>query len=310
MLLASSLLAGTALGGLTGAFSPAASVPTYDGDGQGEVIVTIGKRYLWTPGINDTSLVNADSAGNSESFTTATDFIAWGATVVLHGTPAAIITASLQPQTGWSNHLGGLMVQSFRKHPMLGERRLFYVGMDGFINLYEYGFTDALADQFDVIAPREIEDELLTRGYACGELSRKRFQRAQLNISTWDPEMSVDAVFDGINEIENVQEDVAKDRTLYDQPFDADPYDVNNDNDDHGVEFRENYSVQPPEAATLTIDNSGFDPDLHQESTERFKVPGVGTYCQLRIRNARGRLAVLNTFVQAKSGPRREGTLS
>lgn len=304
-----------ALGGrLSGALASAPDNGAYDANGEAEIVVVKGVRYRWTPMENDSALVNSDTAGNSEVYTVTTEFIAWSEHVILVGAPNATITAVLAAQAGWQDHYGGLLVVDWLKHPFNGERRLFFVGQDGFVNLYEETFTDMLADQSDSLSWQPIHTELISRGYTCSEQgwaqSPKRWRRGQVSVKTWNPHFSVQTVFDGVAETLEPSVNGTRNRAVYLYPFTAARYDTTNANNDHGVEGRQDYSIVVPETATLVIDNSGFNPDLHQETTERFTFRRDGTYCQLRILNTQGRCEVTNAGVQAIPGPRRYGTLA
>jgi hypothetical protein len=307
-------LGSAALGGRIGAAAAAAANGDYSAGGEADIALTKGVRYRWVPGANDASLGNADSAGNAETFTEEAVFIAWSDTVLLTGTPSALITATLAPQTGWERHAGGLLVVDWTKHPFSGERRLFFVGQDGFVNLYEETFVDTVADQYDALTWRYVETELLTRGYTCSEqgwnLAPKRWRRGQVNVRTWAPDFMVETVFDGVSEMVAATINGEKDRTRYMYPFSRARHNPTNINDDHAYEGREDYSVPLPETPSLAIDNTGFNPDLHQETTERFQFRRDGTYCQIRVTNAHGRCVVTGAGVQAVPGPRRQGTLA
>jgi hypothetical protein len=62
----------------------------YTSGGTYTVIVEPGKLYSYEQGLNDTSLVNGTS-----TLTTPGTFVAQGTTVVLHGVPNAVVTASV-----------------------------------------------------------------------------------------------------------------------------------------------------------------------------------------------------------------------
>jgi hypothetical protein len=151
-----------------------------------------------------------------------------------------------------------------------------------------------------------VEDELVTRGYACGTNDPKRFLVTSTQMSTWSPSIIVDAVYDGVHESRDIAE-IQKDRTRYYQPFTAPPYDVENVNDDHSTPWRQDYSV------SLTGDqeiecNSGWDPNLEQKTTERVGTHGFGKYMQLRFRGSDGRSTIENVTVTGRPGTTRRGT--
>ena len=63
----------------------------YDATGNKLVNVVQGRTYLWTPSGNDTSLTNGTQVVTEEAVITAQ-----GSTITLHGTPDALITATLR----------------------------------------------------------------------------------------------------------------------------------------------------------------------------------------------------------------------
>lgn len=136
-----------------------------------------------------------------------------------------------------------LAVQDWIKHTYLGSVRLFFIGADGFLNLYEEGFEDELPDESDAVSIQPIEDELLTRGYSFDTTQPKRFTKANLQIHTWAPKYSVTAELDGVNEVKALAADIVRSRTAYSRPWDAVDWDPTNANDDHNTPYREDYSV-------------------------------------------------------------------
>lgn len=114
-----------------------------------------GEEYFWTPGANDTGLVNG-----STTFTRPARFTASGLTVTLQG--SGTVTCSLKRvyldvnnavlvydfvKGKWCGHdeALGLTVQEFIKMPVDGEEQLFFIGADGFVNHAEALFDDETA---------------------------------------------------------------------------------------------------------------------------------------------------------------------
>ena len=69
--------------------------------------------------------------------------------------------------------------------------------------------------------------------------------------------------------------------------------------DDFFTPYRQDYSVDPDTAIALPTGGSdtGFDPDLHQHSQNRFKYRGEGKYVQLEVKNTNGRAELLGIVV-------------
>ena len=234
----------------------------YDGSGAYSLTVKQDRVYRWTKA--GTNLVNG-----TETLTADSDFTAQGSSVTLNGTASATITATVKPvfkgvnnavlvydflNQKWSGYDtckgDDLAVFDWVKHPYNGSERLYFLGADGFLNLYEEGFEDELPDAFDVVTTQPIEDELLSRGYLCGSIEQKRFTFGAAQLSTWTPKFSIAAQFDGVNESKSLKTDVTKSRVKYFRPFDKADWDKTNVNDDHVTAYREDYSVTLDDAIT------------------------------------------------------------
>jgi hypothetical protein len=74
--------------------------------------------------------------------------------------------------------------------------------------------------------------------------------------------------------------------------------------DDFMTKYRQDYSVNPDTEIALPTGGSetGFDPDLHQQSQNRYRYRGEGRYVQLKVANTNGRVEVLGAKVGAIPG--------
>lgn len=95
---------------------------------------------------------------------------------------------------------------------------------------------------------------LRTRGYRCGSLARKRFPWVRLNVRTFDPTWSLDAVLDGVNETFAVASARTKDNARYLKPANAARWVNTNQNNDHGNPFRQDYHVELSDATSTGSD--------------------------------------------------------
>ena len=213
-----------------------------------------------------------------------------------------------------------IKVKQFLETTHQGKRRLFFLDTDGFINLYddaltECGFVDELPKSTDSahadfgnIKMEQISDEIVTRGYTAGDISSKKWQSAEVQLATNDPSFTINAQFDGPeeNNLELVGGQTFS-RTKYDRPFDKADYTESMVNDDFMTKFRQDYSVNPDTEIDLpdgvgADDNIGFDPDLHQQSQNRYRYRGEGRYVQLKVANTNGRAELVATKVGAIPG--------
>lgn len=166
----------------------------------------------------------------------------------------------------------------------IGERRLFAIDrQQAKVLLLEQGRTDLMGG--DITFEQQIQFGVLTRGYA-GSAPRSNFPRVGIEVSTWNPEFSVEAYVDGSN-CKQLVSDRIKDRTKYDV-FGKPVWNSENLNDDHASSRRRDYSVGLP----LMIGYNGVQIERQQESTERFQVDMFGRFCQFRIQNTQGTIGI------------------
>ena len=203
-------------------------------------------------------------------------------------------------------------VKDFVEMEYQGKRRMLFLSTDGYLNLYDdtltvCGFVDELAGSDGVVTLEQISDEVVTRGYTATDISQKKWRGAEIQVSTNDPKFTVTTVYDGPEEDgDSLITDKEFSRVKYDKPFDKTDYVQTMAGNDFSTKFREDYSVKlAGEAGGADIDSnwsSGFDPDLHQVSTNKYKFRGTGRYIQLKVANTQGRLALNTVKVGALSG--------
>lgn len=220
-------------------------------------------------------------------------------------------------QKSWSGYDSGsaVDVKEFVQMEYEGKRRLFFLSNDGYINLYDddltmCGFVDEVGATDGDITLEQVSDEVVTRGYTANNITQKKWRGAEVHITTNDPKFTVKTIYDGPEEngVELVA-DKTFSRTKYDKPFDKPAYSQNNTNNDFFTKYREDYSVKLAGETggadiILPTDNTdkGFDPDLHQSSTNKYKFRGSGRYIQLKVANTQGRLELNTVKVGALAG--------
>lgn len=225
---------------------------------------------------------------------------------------------------GWAGYDTGdaVKVKEFIETTHQGKRRLFFLDTDGFINLYdddltECGFVDEKPKStvtshanFGLLEPVQISDEVVTRGYTAGDISSKKWQSAEVQLATNDPSFTINAQFDGPEE-DGLELTPTGGQTFsrasYDRPFDKADYTESMVNDDFMTKYRQDYSVNPDTEIDLpdgvgASDNVGFDPDLHQQSQNKYRYRGEGRYVQLKVANTSGRAELVGTKVGAVPG--------
>lgn len=161
-----------------------------------------------------------------------------------------------------------------------------------------------------------VVDHFLSRGYMPktederigGRLSPKRFNRAVLNLKTWDALLTIKARTDGQAE-DRIAAVVQKDRT---KPYKwgQQRHDPMNSGDDHAAPYREDYSVLLGESDLLSLGVNEVDPEILQEATEKVELRGMGKYCQIEINGYRGRSEIAGIEVASTTGSRRTGAIA
>lgn len=172
-----------------------------------------------------------------------------------------------------------------------GERRLFAVDMlQGLILLLEQGKTDIMGRT--TAHERQIQSAVLSRGYV-GPGFRNRFERMELASSTWNPSFTIEGYVDGSN-LKSLSKTETADRQTY-EVWNKSQWNVENLNDDHAAEFRQDYSVQLP----VMLGYNGVQIEREQETTYRYTVRMKGRYVQFRIQSSQGKLGIKSLSVES-----------
>lgn len=297
-----------------------------------DVVFLSSKRGVTSLGIADNGKVTAVDVPLSDPIQPLIDRINWnyasGASAAYHNNRLymavpldgatynnAILVYDFLAKA-WAGYDDGaaVKVKEFVETTYQGKRRLFFLSTDGFINLYDdeltmSGFvdeiptsTDSTNANFGKLSVSQISDEMTTRGYTGNTMLSKRWATAEVQMATSDPTVTIKTVYDGA--AENTKEltpanGLTFDRTKYDKPFYASDFVESMSGDDFFTPYRQDYSVDPDTAIALPTGGSdtGFDPDLHQHSQNRFKYRGEGKYVQLEVKNTNGRAELLGIVV-------------
>ncbi len=297
-----------------------------------DVVFLSSKRGVTSLGIADNGKVTAVDVPLSDPIQPLIDRINWnyasGASAAYHNNRLymavpldgatynnAILVYDFLAKA-WAGYDDGaaVKVKEFVETTYQGKRRLFFLSTDGFINLYDdeltmSGFvdeiptsTDSTNANFGKLSVSQISDEITTRGYTGNTMLSKRWATAEVQMATSDPTVTIKTIYDGA--AENTKEltpanGLTFDRTKYDKPFYASDFVESMSGDDFFTPYRQDYSVDPDTAIALPTGGSdtGFDPDLHQHSQNRFKYRGEGKYVQLEVKNTNGRAELLGIVV-------------
>ncbi len=199
-------------------------------------------------------------------------------------------------------------VSDFVKFSYGGAVRLGFASIDGYLTLYEDGYSDHVGDGDGGVSYEPIATTIRTRGYTGRMAGLKRFRRVVARVQTWNPTYTVALMTDGAFE-GTTRATVTKDRTRYVRPHDASPWDDTNANGDWETPYREDYSA---EAAGLQVtDAAGVGTvawDKTQQLEEEWRVGGKsGNHLQIELTSTQGRLEIAGLQVDTTRGPSRVG---
>lgn len=190
------------------------------------------------------------------------------------------------------------------------EKFLFTVTNDGIIYRMYSGFEDqGILQAFDI---NEIEWTAKTRGYGVANPERKQYRSVSYNISEWNPSYTVTAETDGVNEAYTLQPSpTTRSRKKYHTVAAVD-YDVTNANNDHGLPYREDYSVAysqtgAGDSGTVVEDynyfatgvDNGSDLNKMQRVDDKRTLDMRGDYITYKFEGTQGRCKVHSVETKA-----------
>lgn len=106
----------------------------------------------------------------------------------------------------------------------------------------------------------------------------KRFQAVSIGIETWNPNLSISVLVDGVEESIDLVTNKKFDRTKYQTFADSDYVATNANNDFHKAN-RQDYSIAVP----FVTGSNGFTPDLKQSWMDRYRFTKEGRFAQVKI---------------------------
>lgn len=277
-----------------------------------------GHTYRWTPGGTETTLTNG-----SQDYSSAIIFTAVGSVVTTNVSFEYIYDATLeeiiygnngvavfdfvnQAWAGVDQAAGVFAVKAFLKTAYQGRERLFILGSDGALRLYEEGYEDEVFDANGNIVTQAITMAVTTRGYFCGDPDRKRYTSGAFMLRTWNPRYTLESRTQGLYTDATEQAAVTRSTTRYQQHNTPD-WNPDNSGDDHALPGREDYSVTLNDPTGINPGTNGFAPDLHQVSTERTPLAVSGHYAQISISNDQGRLELMESWLETQTSERTAG---
>lgn len=208
------------------------------------------------------------------------------------------------------------MVQEWFKHSYNGVERLFGVGNDGYLWIWEEGFMEEV-EVNGALVFEDVWDEVVSRGYGfvrgddvVSSVGTRWgcLEDVRVRLGTWNPTVALEVATDGVNEVRVLEAGLTRDRTKrmgYAQPR----YDTTNVDDDYLDSGREDYSWNPGASEVTNFDGAGIDPELHQEwELSRHGGKDVrGRWVKVRVKGRGGRVRVMGAEVRLREWVKRGG---
>ena len=184
--------------------------------------------------------------------------------------------------------------------------RLFFIANSGWIHMYDdesYGGPEDQVRSFsgnvysNQNQPEPIDFKILTRGYLGANPSRKRFHKSEMNFRQQDASLGVILIGDTPNDRTEMMTSKTFSRTDYFRPFDAEPYDLTNVNDDHGTDGRGDYTMKVSD--DFSVGQNGISFGLKQYYSDRKPCRLRGTRLQAEITNSSGEVSIHSFGIHA-----------
>jgi hypothetical protein len=176
----------------------------------------------------------------------------------------------------------GLTLDRLHVTRWLGQRRLISVDLaGGHVVVHGVGRYDEIQG-----TTYDIPDMMQTRGFVGQTNAAKRWRHADLEFSTYDPEVTISVVIPGVSERRQVRT-FTRDRTRY-LTHGRGVHDVT-DGTIHAAQDRQDYLVLSTDEVGS---NAGVLPELEQVFRLGVQLRETARWCALRITNTRGTCAV------------------
>lgn len=200
-----------------------------------------------------------------------------------------------------------IKVKDFVQFTYGGVVRQGWVSTDGFVCLYEDGYTDEVGDESGTITAQPIATTVRTRGYGGGSSGWKRFTRTVSQVLTWNTSLTITSVMDGRGETASVTSKTV-DNTRYLRPHGKAAWSADNDDDDWDTAFRDDYAVEVNDMKVTATDGTGTVAfDILQEKKIENYVNQKGQYMQLEYATTRGRMEIAGVVVDLQRARATQG---
>jgi hypothetical protein len=149
---------------------------------------------------------------------------------------------------------------------------------------YVHHFSNTSIDRLNSGETAHIQTDVTTRGYTFGLPIHKQFNRVDMEVETWMPSYSVEALLDGPYEVTNLVTNQTRDRSRY-FSYGRGRYLTDNSRDDWNEPYRQDYSTP----VGFVCGTKGVRPKVRQRYLHRLRLNRRhGNYVQVRVTTSQG----------------------
>jgi hypothetical protein len=179
-----------------------------------------------------------------------------------------------------------------------GQQRLGMLNSAGYVVMLDDGhYDESLAGG---LQKRAVSAVFRTRGYLGMAPGIKGFKRVDWLCETWDPHYDVYTDSGGASELCCARLGITKDRTKFQKPWNARPYQLTNKDDNQYAPHREDYSLNLSGGLKMCFGENGIRPEVYQEFNESARVNRDGAYLQVEVRTVSGVVRIKQITVGAQ----------
>lgn len=187
---------------------------------------------------------------------------------------------------GMDKFPAGMQIDRLHIARWLGRRELISVDREnGFVSVHGHGRTDIIDG-----TEHQISDSIKTRGYVGGQNDLKRWRHANVELSTWNPSVTIKVYVEGVNEVRTLRT-LTRDRTRY-TIHGAGTHTLSS-GATHGNPHREDYMI----LASDNILPGEVYPELEQVAFVGAALRDVGRWVAIEILNTQGSCSVRSVRV-------------
>lgn len=179
-----------------------------------------------------------------------------------------------------------------------GKQRLGILNSNGYVVLLDDGRHDEYFDG-SLHVKQPVHHVVRTRGYLGVPPGVKDYKLVSWLVDSWDPHYDVWQKAGGASEMCCVRKGITKDKTVFQKPWNAKAYRLDNKDDNHYAPYKEDYSLSFANGVKMCFGRNGIKPELFQEFNESGSINKVAPFLQIEFRSHRGSLKIKQVAIGA-----------